>query len=162
MTEKFAREGLKHIGLSHFGSEWPETAIASVLSDLESLPEEAMIQATKRAFQELPPKFLPAIKKVVDLVHEEASKLFAAQGAKAEEHWSKNKERRGEETILSRNPNSKFMEHAQKAVLVMMDPDKTREEKLEVFRVMERAYPGIGYAHEGARLQAHWQTAEGI
>lgn len=159
MTPEFAKQALTHISKSHFGAEWPETAIRYVLDDLSTLPDSAMIAATKRVCMEFPPRLLPAIGKVVEVVKQESAKIFATQGARVEEHWSKVKDKRGEETVLSRNPSSKFMEHAQKAVLVMMS-DKSREEKLDVFRVMERSYPGLGYAQEGARLQQHWQLSD--
>lgn len=50
-------------------------------------------------------------------------------------------------------------EHAKYAMMgmeLMRRDDKTQEEKLDFFRVMESRYPGIGWGKAGASLQKAW------
>jgi hypothetical protein len=55
-------------------------------------------------------------------------------------------------------------EHAKMAGQVMNQMwrgDKTPEEKLELFRVMEERYPGVGWGMEGVSLQK-WYKRRGL
>jgi hypothetical protein len=39
----------------------------------------------------------------------------------------------------------------------MRRSDKTHDEKLDFFKVMESRYPGRGWGKEGASLQRYWE-----
>jgi len=158
MQAKFAREGLNHIAtILKRGAEWPPQALEAAVAELANEPDEAMKAAVRRATLELSPGYLPPMRKILDIVIDEASKIRLRQGMRVEaEQEQRKRKEQAEASALSMNPQSRYQEFCQKAIHAMFTT-RTPEDKLEVFRVMEQHFPGVGWAHEGARLQRFYE-----
>jgi len=158
MQAEFARQGLTHIAtILKRGAEWPPQALEAAIAELANEPDEAMKAAVRRATLELSPGYLPPMRKVLDIVIDEASKIRLRQGMRVEaEHAQQKRKEQAEASALSMNPQSRYQEFCQKAIHAMFTT-RTPEDKLEVFRVMEQHFPGVGWAHEGARLQRFYE-----
>jgi len=158
MQAEFARQGLTHIAtVLKRGAEWPPQAMDAAVAELANEPDEAMKAAVKRAILELSPGYLPPMRKVLDIVIDEGSKLRLRQGIRIEaEHAQQKRKEQAEASALTMDPQSRYQELCQEAVQTMFTT-KTLADKLEVFRMMEQHFPGIGWAHEGAQLQRFYE-----
>lgn len=110
---------------------------------------------------------LPTVDRVKSILVVEGKKAMLADADHREREWNKSKGKKGvggkpEEVdavacrlaIAARDEHAHF---ACEGIALMRRPDKTREQKLEFFKLMDDQYPGIGWGIEGMRLKGFWE-----
>jgi hypothetical protein len=153
MTPEFIRQALGHIAQSHFQGTWPETAICCVIPELEPLPEVAMVAATKRVFMEFPPRLLPAIGKVVEVVRQESVKVNQSSSP------PETKSRRDNDNDFRRDQQkfSKLGQRTMKLIEGLYDGVLTKDQYIEGNLAMDATYPGIGFRESATFLISRWR-----
>lgn len=140
-----------------FKKSFPEAGMKLVWSDLVAAQDMALAGAFD--YFVLNNRF-PSPQQLKDQVAIETKKLAAEQSARREKEWEAKKEKRNDPDhlkIAARDEHAKF---ALQGIALMRRTDKTREEKLDFFRMMDDRYPGVGWGIEGARLKGFWEEGK--
>lgn len=144
----------------NFKREFPADGIKAVWKELIAQPGKA-IEAAVDALC-LSNSYLPSPQVFLDRVKQEAKKIAAEQSRQREREWAEQKggetpeQIRRQGSIFTREMQDAHAKHSVQAILLMLSP-ASREDKLECFRMMDKNYPGVGWAHEGMKLQKEWQ-----
>ena len=99
----------------------------------------------------------PSPQQLKDQVAVESKRLGLVRSDRRESEWNNQKEKRGEGPRLELSARDEHAKAAVMCIKTMYRPDKTRGEKLELFKVMDDQYPGIGWGVEGMRLKGFWE-----
>jgi len=128
-----------------FGTQWPNEALGSAFESVALLPIEAMQAAHKRVYVEFPPKPLPAIKRIVSIVEEEAAKISQQAQAESVKKWELEKQKSPENFGDLRD------NHKRKSVKLIdkiLSGEMNKEQIAEACRHMETKFPGVGWKDE--------------
>ena len=136
-----------------FTRNFPKAGIEKIWPDLLKEPPKAMEAAFD--FFALNSAFLPSPSIFLARVQTEGKRIRSEQTVKAE-RMEKEKEPWTDGNALERAARDEHAKYALQGINMMRRTDKTRDEKLDFFRVMEERYPGRGWGKAGAELQRYW------
>lgn len=142
MQPEFLSQALDHLGKTHFGRTWPKESMAIAADDMKDVPDAAAIQAVKRIRMEFSPASFPALKRVIDIIQEEAVKINMANSpAEPKSRYDNDREFRSR---FGERANQ-HAHYAGKIWDMMIDPNVPAEKVLEGLQVMAKQYPGVGW-----------------
>lgn len=142
MQPDFFCQALDHLSKSHFGRTWPNESMIVAASDLANIPDAAMIAAVKRIRLEISPASLPPLKRVTDIIQEEAKQINLANSP------AEPKSRQDNDRDFRSRFGERANQHAHYALKIMAmatDPEIPHEKVLEGLQVMAKQFPGIGW-----------------
>ena len=160
MEQAFLLQGLEAIS-EYFGERWKPESVKAVMADLLKEPDAALINAHARVYAEMNPRPFPPIARIADIIKDEGRKHRTAQAKEREYAWRREK---GEDATgrVDGNPLKHAARRSELAKRCVMYVSAYREmsddERLEFYRVMDAAYPGMHFDRAGMWLKRYAET----
>ncbi|CAK0754994.1 hypothetical protein CCP3SC15_2010002 [Gammaproteobacteria bacterium] len=141
----------------NYGKNFPKAGIEKIWPDLVKEPAKAMESAFD--FLVMNKAYLPTPQELLQRVQHEAKEIRKEEARIREAEWTATKEEGSNLFDAARD------EHAKAALMCLtaMQSNKSPEEKLKFFRMMEDRYPGRGWGLAGISQQkwyGHQATRE--
>ena len=135
------KEGLDHIGKTHFNRAWSIDAINAITDDLKDTQDSVMVQITKRVYAEISPATFPPLSRIVAMAQEEQKKLNSANSP--DEPKPRHVVDREFQQQFGGN-HDQYVKRAWAIIAMTVDYSVGRDKLVEGLGIMDKTYPGLG------------------
>lgn len=157
MEQRQFLEGIQLIS-KFFGSPWPSEAVATAYDSVKDMPIGAIHATHKRVYVEFPPRPLPAIGRIVEVIKQEAVKINLANSP-AE---AKSRRENDAQPVINKHGIGQIGIDSLKLIDALFDGKLSRENFIEGVMIFDKKYPHIGWGEQAASLAAYYSLQDRV